>query len=523
MMDGSSADDPALAPYTNAKTKGGGGGGFLSKSIRALQRTASSSSLSSPSRKPAHTDDSTTTTTTAAVAGGGQHRRQPTGDSLAVQICPDDGAEEIYYTSADADAARILPSDLLLFAPRHRRTITPMGGGAKVVVGSGTGTCSSETANSSMQVLRSSAATTAASSSSGSSSGGSKISKFNKKKKKNQKKEPTKMMFAMDDTQPLPRLGNDPNKNSVRNISTEVLADEGQESQNDGCEDTAKAERSGYYDSLTLTRNDFASTSYFGGVLARDDRAGEFRSTAAAAAGESKASFFRAVHRGRSSRAVGQHCSDVDIGTKRTLPFPNRDDHSIRQAGSFDTLVSRSLLSADDDNLTHRSFVTTGSIETVWHCNKNKAKRERVGNGNVESRAIAGRVKPIDEDDDKIPNTDSDQDNDEDNNGSSSKRIPKVLRQTGTIIKRALRDVTSNSSKGGTMKASRGSRLGSEAGIQWDLHDNGDSGSGSGGAFASSRARIQSADVYYAHQLHDDAKEVEVLWTAVVDGRRISI
>ena len=73
------------------------------------------------------------------------------------------------------------------------------------------------------------------------------------------------------------------------------------------------------------------------------------------------------------------------------------------------------------------------------------------------------------------------------------------------------------------MKASRG-RLGPEAGIQWDLDDNGGSGSGSGsGAFASSRARIQSADVYYAHQLHDDAKEVEVLWTAVVDGRRISI
>ena len=505
MMDGSSADDPTLAPNTNAKIKGGGGG-FLSKSIRALQQTASSSSLSSPSRKPARTDDSTTT------AGGGQHRRQPTGDSLAVQVCPDD-EDEIRNTS---HAAKTSPSDLLLFAPSHRRTITPMGGGAKVVVGSGT--VSSETANSSLQVLRSSAATTAASSSSG-SSGGSKISKFNMKKKKNQKKEATKMMFAMDDTQPLPSLGNDPTQHSVRNISTEVLADEGQASQSDGCEDTAKAERSGYYDSLTLTRNDFASTSYFGGVLARDDRAGEFRSTAAAA-GESKASIFRAVHRGRSSRAVGQHCSDVDIGTKRTLPFPNGDDNSIRQAGSLDTLVSRSLLSADDDNLTHRSFVTTASIETVWHCNKNKAKRERGGNGNVKSRAIASRVKPIDEDDDKIPNTDSDQD--EEHNGSSSKRIPKVLRQTGTIIKRALRDVTSNSSKGGTMKASRG-RLGLEPNVRWNLDDNAGSGSGSGGAFASSRARIQSADVYYAHQLHHDAKEVEVLWTAVVDGRRISI
>jgi len=507
MMDGSSADDPTLAPNM---IKSKGGGGFLSKSIRALQQTASSSSLSSPSRKPAHTctDDSTTT------AGGGQHRRQPTGDSLAVQVCPDD-EDEIRNTS---DAAKTSPSDLLLFAPSHRRTITPMGGGAKVVVGSGTGACSSETANSSLQALRSAAATTAASSSSG-SSGGSKISKFNMKKKKNQKKEATKMMFAMDDTQPLPRLGNDPTQHSVRNISTEVLADEGQASQSDGCEDTAKAERSGYYDSLTLTRNDFASTSYFGGVLARDDRAGEFRSTAAAA-GESKASIFRAVHRGRRSRAVGQHCSDVNIGTKRTLPFPNGDENSIRQAGSLDTLVSRSLLSADDDNLTHRSFVTTASIETVWHCNKNKAKRERGGNGNVESRAIASRVKPIDEDDDKIPNTDSDQD--EEHNGSSSKRIPKVLRQTGTIIKRALRDVTSNSSKGGTMKASRG-RLGLEPNVRWDLDDNAGSGSGSGGAFASSRARIQSADVYYAHQLHHDAKEVEVLWTAVVDGRRISI
>ena len=503
-MNGSSADDPTWPPHI-IKTKGGGGG-FLSKSIRALQQTASSSSLSSPSRKPAHPDDSTTS------AGAGQHRRQPTGDSLAVQICPDD--EEEIYTSADA--ARIFPSDLLLFAPRHRRTITPMGGGAKVVVGSGNG--SSETANSSLQALRSAAATVASSSSG--SSGGSKMSKFNMKKKKNQKKKATKTIFAIDDAQPLPRLGNDPTQHSVRNISTEVLADQGQASQRDGCEDTAKAERSGYYDSLTLTRNDFASTSYFGGVLARDDREGEFRSTAAAA-GESKASIFRAIHRGRSSRAVGQHCSDVDIGTKRTPPFPNGDDNSIRQAGSLDTLVSRSLLLADDDNLTHRSFVTTGSIETVWHCNKNKAKRERGGNGNVESRAIASRVKPIDEDDDKIPNTDSDQD--EKHNGSSSKRIPKALRQTGTIIKRALRDVTSNSSKGGTMKASRGSRLGSEAGIQWDLHDNGDSGSGSGGAFASSRARIQSADVYYAHQLHHDAKEVEVLWTAVVDGRRISI
>ena len=62
-----------------------------------------------------------------------------------------------------------------------------------------------------------------------------------------------------------------------------------------------------------------------------------------------------------------------------------------------------------------------------------------------------------------------------------------------------------------------------EPNVRWDLDDNAGSGSGSGGAFASSRARIQSADVYYAHQLHHDAKEVEVLWTAVVDGRRISI
>ena len=476
-MDGSRAD------ASTAKTKGEGG--FLTNSIRALQQTASSSS-SSPSRKPAHTYDS-------AAAGAGQHRRQPTGDSPAVQICPED--EEEIYTSADTDAR-----NNLLFAPRHRRTITPMGGGAKVVVGSGTGTGSSETATSSMQVLRSAAATVASSSQS-ESSGTSRRSKT--KKKKNQKKKATKTIFAMDETQPLPRLGNDPTKNSVRNISTEVLADEGQESQKGG-EAAAQAERSGYYDSLTLSRNDFASTSYFGGVLARDDREGEFRSTATADAGGNQASIFRTMSKKRSSRAVGQHCSDFDIGTTPTLPVPNGDDHTIRQAGSFDTLVSRfsrnrSLLSSDDDNHTHRSFITTASITTVRHSNKNKAKQGTGGNENMEPRTIASRVKPIDEDDGST---------DDDRNGSSSKRIPKVLRQTGTIIKRALRDV----------KASRG-RLGSEPGIQWDLDDNVGSG---GDAFASARARIQSADVYYAHQLHHDAKTIEVE-ALILSGRRISI
>ena len=328
------------------------------------------------------------------------HRRQPTGDdSLAVQISIDDEQE------IAEDEGAVLAATQPLFAPLHRRTLTPLGGrntrnrNAAGDTEKDGDTCSSGYLPSSMNVLPSNATMTSASSSesldqskalqlSAGSTCSGKSKSISSSKKQNKKK------VALLSLQPLPRLGTDASKHSTRNFSTEVLADE---STTPSTEKNTKVERNAYYDSLTLSKNDVAycastSSSFFGGVLARDGRnnALEFRLPA-----------------------------DGMEGGERS----EEDTNSI-------------------SNLTHRSGRTTGSVETIQHSNKAKRGAKNL----VGLRKIADSVRPIDEGGGEC--TDSVDESDNEFGGSPSRSpIPKVLRKTGTKIKRALREVAGTKTK----------------------------------------------------------------------------
>ena len=524
-----------MSPSKSAVAGGSGGSSFLSKSIRALH-------VSSPSKqKSAHNN---------------MHRRQPTEDSLAVQISAHDEQE------LAADESAVIAAQPL-FAPRHRRKLTPLGGRNNFDAKEDDGdTCSTGYLPSSMDVLPSTATMTS-SSSSGSPDrnhlSATSSEKSGKSKSKSSKKQ-TKTKFALLSSQPLPRLGTDASKHSVRNISTEVLADESMTPSN---ETNTKAERKAYYDSLSLSRNDVAyasssSSSFFGGVLARDggnNNALEFRLPADGIEGGDEryqqASIFRANFssaiggRRRRSSHDAEHSSDFDIFhfSGPGDDEPNDDGSSIRQTGSFDTLVSRdrkfrrsplksrhlpggsgesraaasaigrssrSFLSDDDaysiSNLTHRSGLTTGSVETIQHSNKTRTGAKTF----VGSRKIADRVKPIDEGGDESTDSDEDDDSDNDYGGSPSKMsFPKVLRKTGTKIKRALREVAGTNAKSkpgvrkgiserfvnigdGKMGAKPRKRLGSEPGIQLNLDDTSGSSSNPN---VPTRDRTHSADM----------------------------
>ena len=555
---------------------GGGGGSFLAKSIRALHVSPSKHAKAQPS----------STSSTA-------HRRRPTEDSLAVQISADDEQE------IAADEATMAAAHPLLFAPRHRRTITPMGGirnntrTTDMLEEEEDGdTCSSGYLPSSMNVLPSNA--TMASSSSGSPDRSNKLTTAGRStgsssgnRPKSSKKQ-SKTKFALLSSQPLPRLGNDASKHSTRNISTEVLADADEStSPIPPNEPNIKAERKAYYDSLALSRNDVAyapstASSFFGGVLARDgaNNAMEFRLPAAdgnEGGGRYQASIFRSndnksgggMRHRRSSHEAEQHCSDFDImhlSGPGCVEESNDDGSSIRQTGSFDTLVSRdrsfhlgplrsldrssgaaasatrrssrSFLSDEDNhsisNLTNRSGLTTGSIETVQHSNKAKRGAKHV----IRLRKIADRVKPIDEDGGE--STDSDHDNDGDNDymygeSPSKKSIPKVLRKTGTKIKRALREVAGNGNKSrsgprkgfpeqfanasdGKIGSRPRGRLGSEPGIQLNLDG---SSSSNSDPYGPARDRTHSADMRLnaIHPLSTSFHEID----AAIVGRRDGI
>ena len=423
------------------------------------------------------------------------HRRQPTeSDSLAVQISVADEQE------TEAEEGAVLAATQPLFAPLHRRTLTPLGGrntrNAACDTEKDGDTCSSGYLPSSMNVLPSNATMTSASSSgsldqskalqlsAGSTCSGK--SKFKSSKKQNKTK------FALLSLQPLPRLGTDASKHSTRNISTEVLADESTTPSTETY--TIKAERNAYYDSLTLSKNDVAycastSSSFFGGVLARDggNNALEFRLPADGIEGGERTIFRSKNHnnisaggeRRRWSRRGVEHSSDFDIMhlSGPGCDDPSDDSCSIRQTGSFDALVSRDrsfrlgplisrhrpggsgesravasairssrpFVSVEDtnsiSNLTHRSGRTTGSVETIQHSNKAK----RVGLRKVDDTC---RVKPIGEGSGECADSDEDDDSDNEYSGSPSKRqIPKVLRKTGTKIKRALREVSGTNTK----------------------------------------------------------------------------
>ena len=529
--------DDSLSKPAESKGSSGSSSNFLSKSMRALH-------VSSPSKHKASTGSASTS----------MHKRQPTEDSLAVQISVDDEQE----ISAD-EQRLLLAGQQPLFAPRHRRMITPMGGGNKEDEDGDTTTSSSGYLSSSMNALPSNA-TMATCSSSGSLADQIKtcgsISQGNNdggKKKSKSKKEKTK--FTLLNTKPLPRLGNDSAKHSTRNISTEVLADE-QDSQT---EYDTQAERRAYYDSLQLSRNDFVyassssttSNSFFGGVLGWDgggagNNAEEFRLPTE----ENKiyhASIFRSSGTRRSSDE-GVHRSDFDIqlsGQHYMYGKVDDDDgsSSIRHSGSFDTMVSRdrsfylgplktkqshgavafvtrrstkSILSEEDNasvsNMTYRSGVTTASVETMRHSNRAmRGNRQNI----IRSRKVADRV-TIDERDSQSSGADSDRDYDSDNDygakSPSKKSIPKVLRKTGTKLKRALREVAGSNTKSSRPSPKKGvsehtfgvtndgivdtrprRRLGSEPGIQLTLDDA--VCNGRDFYHGPCRARIHSADM----------------------------
>mmetsp|Transcript_16142 Transcript_16142/g.35079 ORF Transcript_16142/g.35079 Transcript_16142/m.35079 type:complete len:1151 (-) Transcript_16142:88-3540(-) len=427
-----------------------------------------STSESSPSSSPGGRSG-----TSAGRGNSRQHERTPTEDSMAVLA--DDAAE--------------LDAGPRLFA-QHRRTVTPMKNAPRNVEEASMDVLPSfGSADSDKNVQGATKLNSSSNSSSsnridkspmriGGGSGGGKGAKKKKGSKEIRSTHAAKFdVKAIKGPPPLPRLGTDVHGSSrttrgISDVSTEAL--NGSLSIDTGGihSDTPPA---------ASAAGPKSPLSFFGGVLSSPASA-----AASSDRGKEESSIFRAAaSRSKSGKAKRRASSDnkgPDVGFWAEYESIMGGNGAVPQAGSFDTLLSRdrsyhhnrassssrgssrrskrmqrSLLDYEDhvdnasiSNLTQRSVATTGSIETVRHSNAVGKKRGDTSSRRLaigSSRSIAGRIKPIAEDED-VAAAGSGGDATPSSSSSGSGTLPKVLRKTGTKIKRALRDVTGRGGDG---------------------------------------------------------------------------